>query len=1109
MALGFAFVRPQSAQAAPGDGRFRAFELVGDFIDSLLKDPAGAQAVGLALGEAGQELLPRFFASRQEPLRKAEGRIRQIFSPFGGILRTFLAGMGKGIPETLPAALTGLKGLVSLLRADSATRMLRELIHLARTDLEITPEAVEALFRSFVDAAVSRLQQGVLGGDMSEESLNRYEWGVNLKSFELLILEELDWPDLDLEVLVDALKDLYRRTGFEDLLGKFERVLDSSADLAGPLGKILDQVLAPPATGGGSVGAAGDMPPVGKGATVSHYASWVLQRTAYFDVKEDTVSITPIAWMTYKEVSPHGMEQLAFHTRWISDLTGMILHMISAEKGDMASNILQTFWDFGDMIATFASSRIPNWAQWIFTPIISVLGGLEGIRCEHHDKMYPLTLMLGDGGETLLYRRWRWLFRESLLSFVTLLNHDTGTKALWEAAGKPDRVKYKRGDADEDFPVAFNNDQFQGVCYVFGEIGTLLLPAILSKTDRMNYGFIDGGPTKHMIGCAFGGMAISWSMNYLSLFLCKVTSGDYPNDGWDMVLLPLRERYIEKPDGGWGILVRVVHGIVVGLLIEWVMQTMYLYLFTNGNTSDGKFSAQDSQDIDFNGYPPNPADGPYKLPWLADTEQECVQNPMGIWSHYPDDGQAYAYDFNHNVGTEVLCSRMGIVASLHALRLNNNENDWNNIEVMALKTHPAGTAGAMPAVDVHPSRTTWEDGTALPAGTKCPPYWDVNGNQWPLVRPAMPLHPSAAILPGTPPPASGLPAGTMFTFIDPAHDRGFDGITYPADAKFADGSTVIPTGVCFAPDAPKPPALWSPMYRAGTVFVPVRRNFTAAPYDLATGTPPTLPFPAQPGVPAPATFLDGVAIPAGVILAPDCGATPAWLPLPHPATPLYLPGTMFKPINDTRFFNAGTGFVAEHTPFPDIPAADSKHANADLNHQWCTPLTQTYCTYGHGLAGFTSFQLHTYDPPVEANPTATPPVAAKAARVRKLVPPEVRVPIAGQPREDLADVFATADNDKVRGRLVEQGRVVLLSGDTGISAYNHLHTHVSHISDTHDFDKARPDKDGNNYGWIFSLPFAYSDVKHNADHGFREAFARDGIPRAMTTYVSKNTRNGP
>jgi len=71
----------------------------------------------------------------------------------------------------------------------------------------------------------------------------------------------------------------------------------------------------------------------------------------------------------------------------------------------------------------------------------------------------------------------------------------------------------------------------------------------------------------------------------------------------------------------------------------------------------------------------------------------------------------------------------------------------------------------------------------------------------------------------------------------------------------------------------------------------------------------------------------------------------------------------------------------------------------------------------------------------------------------------------------------------------------MLSGDTGISAYNHLHTHVYGVS--------------NNGGSGLTLPFIYNDVVHTMAHGFREVFRRNGLPRAMTFYTSRNTRIAP
>src|SRR6185295_7432500 len=99
-----------------------------------------------------------------------------------------------------------LKGFVAMARVDSLVQILRDLIHTAQTDLDFTPEAVEGLFRQCMEGAVTRLQGAVDGGDLSAEALARYELGISLRNLEHLILEEMDWPTLNIEDLVDAIR---------------------------------------------------------------------------------------------------------------------------------------------------------------------------------------------------------------------------------------------------------------------------------------------------------------------------------------------------------------------------------------------------------------------------------------------------------------------------------------------------------------------------------------------------------------------------------------------------------------------------------------------------------------------------------------------------------------------------------------------------------------------------------------------------------------------------------------------------------------------------------------------------------------------------------------
>jgi hypothetical protein len=561
------------------------------------------------------------------------------------------------------------------------------------------------------------------------------------------------------------------------------------------------------------------------------------------------------------------------------------------------------------------------------------------------------------------------------------------------------------------------------------------------------------------------------------------------------------------------------------------MQAIYLYLFTNGNTDGGTFPGYRGVPGNFPGYAPA-AGAPHKLPWKSGDLIECAQNPMGIWSHYPDGGQAYAYDFSHDAGTEVLASRGGIVTTLTQTQINNNTSNWNNIEILSLQIVAAGDPGAMPAVPPPPNVTQYTDSgttdnpravTNIEAGTLFPPYWDVYGNQWPALPGTMPLLPSGAVLPAGTALGTGIPAGSAFTFIVPTHDRGIAGVTYPAGATFSDGTTPVPAGVVFAPDAPNPPTLVTPMYQAGTTFSPMRSNFTAPPWVEPAGAGVAGFTPA-----AGATFMDGSAIPAGLVLPPDAAIVQPWLPRPHQATPMYLAGTTFfaytptpMPVagnqtnvsGSTGYFNMGTNFLPNGAAIPTIPAAVPTDISLPtgqaptLNFQWMIPVAYVTTEYGHAISGFTSIPNHTFAPP-----TATP---AGASIIRDIAPGETPIAMPGQPGGTLTDVFGTANPNLVQGQLVAQGRVVMLSGDTGVSAYNHLHTHVL-LDSSANFRPREPypSPDGSGgfqgpFGMIYTAPFVYQDATHGLQHGFREAPQQDGVCHAMTWYESKNARTGP
>jgi hypothetical protein len=181
-----------------------------------------------------------------------------------------------------------------------------------------------------------------------------------------------------------------------------------------------------------------------------------------------------------------------------------------------------------------------------------------------------------------------------------------------------------------------------------------------------------------------------------------------------------------------------------------------------------------------------------------------------------------------------------------------------------------------------------------------------------------------------------------------------------------------------------------------------------------------------------------------------------------------LPGTEFVKYT-SPFFNAGTEFIPKDTPFPDaslLPALPGG-GMPSLIHTWMTPAVFAFLEYQHGLQNFVRIS----DFPV-----------AK-----------------GQPDRPLPDLFDSSTLSQIRGLRVPQGRPIMLSGDTGTSLFNHLHTQVT-------FDSNANSRTANFKA--FTIPFVFADATHRIEHSIREVGRRDGVPCSMTWYESENKKPG-
>jgi hypothetical protein len=110
--------------------------------------------------------------------------------------------------------------------------------------------------------------------------------------------------------------------------------------------------------------------------------------------------------------------------------------------------------------------------------------------------------------------------------------------------------------------------------------------------------------------------------------------------------------------------------------------------------------------------------------------------------------------------------------------------------------------------------------------------------------------------------------------------------------------------------------------------------------------------------------------------------------------------------------------------------------------------------------------------------------------------------IYGHGRQDgVRDAFGTNNPLNIIGQPVAQGDVIMFSDDTGISAYNHLHTHVRTSSVAL---PANPVDGITANNWNLdpgTLPFVDRDARHRELYRVAQD---DGVPRSLKYYRSDN-----
>ncbi len=987
MSLAALLIKPQVLAEPKSNVKGDELQLIADLVRALARNPQVAQAVGEIVADEFNNQMRAFLVSREERLRFAYGKGRNIFSPFETAIQTLINDLQDDIFEAIPTILSLAKQISEGLSLDSVKSFINDLWDLAENDLKISGDALRQLVNTLFTGVTARLQQPFNDGDTSDDAIAKYDFGCTVDNLRDFVMDKLVIPRIDKQLVLSAVTKIWRQYKIDENLQIVSQALAAGEEIITPLSEIAQCIIKQIETSSTTdksnpVPLSDDSPFAGfadRGATrdlndenttMAWYASWVAGRNVKYSsdtTQSHNIYDNPeLRGFTYENISRETMERIAFHTAWIVPVLETIPHFASLEKGDIWSNLTNIFANGIDsLLIGWPKFNLPKWAHWAGLPIYTMLAGFEGHEGRWEmpgdDDPYIWTNILGDIGEAYMYRRISWTAREALLSILTLVNNNPQTAQ------------------------SRNKNYFHGLGYFFGELLVMMVPGIISETQKKNYGFIDGGPSTQTWLCGFVGAFVTWFMEYFfSASIGHALAGEEVFAPLEFWLLPFRERCIkgllfsdlwgedaQSPDAIFSDFWRAVHNdeyswwrdalqgtgvtflMLLGLGQRVVDSLLYLYLFTDGDTEDGTYC------LDPNGikrsYPgyPDTATSHYLLPWESGTDKQCVQNNMGIWSHFPKselinphNNQTYAYDFSHNIGDLVLCSRAGVVRAARDSTPSHGAPptwDWNFIEIIhVIVIPPGGTplSGVTPEANVDSPYTGQQmfgsfvpqpivPATGIPVGGWIPyPGTTVNIP----VNVVFPVYPDGFT--PTYRQSAAFPVGTSFAFLDPAHDRGIRGKTFSAGSTFNDGppATPIPNGAVFAPDVTGQPAL---------------------------GTD-------------------------------------------HPEGTTFIPSTA-----------AGVNFE---------------------------PLRVTIAVYGHGQQGFIQRVFAT----ILAG--RTPDAGAGAA-------------------------YGEAD---ILGEFIQQGQAIMEADDTGISAYNHLHTHIVGESET-----------------SFSLPFVY---RH------------EGQVKAMTYYTSTNTR---
>jgi hypothetical protein len=385
---------------------------------------------------------------------------------------------------------------------------------------------------------------------------------------------------------------------------------------------------------------------------VGEYELYIYEGRVYLE--SDWSEINPLAGYTFKRVTPEACDLWAWILNFSGEYVEMILHTASIESEDFVSNLLNLL-----IHGTYGSLKVVGprgfgwldqdrplrnpWLNWVLPIGVTTLASLEGIYTKDdapHAMIYWLTLLGADLSEKFLYDHWAYMGRDAVLSIITLLNYN-GDKAV-------------PSEPDDTRPL--NRKHIDGIVNLYVEAGVWIVAAAYSKSD---FGF-PNDDNLDKLGTLFGhwfgfgalaavvstivGTPVAWALGWVI---------DWPAYGW----MNLK-----------------------AYTFTLAKYMFYQYFTHDGKTNDGKF---DGSGDSYPGYPSDPENSPYLLPYERGTTYACAQGNLGIWSHTPHsyESQIYAFDFAMDKGDVILACRAGVVDDFEDGETDHSSGPWNYIRI--------------------------------------------------------------------------------------------------------------------------------------------------------------------------------------------------------------------------------------------------------------------------------------------------------------------------------------------------------------------------------------------------------------------------------------------